>query len=450
MAASTPSFSGDDLERLSSQELFAELHSRLLERHVRAVLKRSPFYREKAAQAHFRLAGRAFLERFQELPFTDKKELMEEQQNHPPFGRLATAHTEASLQRVHLTSGSSGRPYYVALTKRDVHWNVISGRRAFRCAGVTPGDVIIHCLNYCMWAGGLTDHLSLEATGAAVIPFGVGNTKKLVEVIRALRPTAISCTPSYMSRLEVVLKDDFGLGPPELGLRKGLFGGEGGLQNPAFRSRLEQTWRIQAIDANYGMADVLSIFGAECRCRTGLHFHGQGILHLELIDPANGAVLPLEPGARGEMTLTTLRREAQPLLRYRTGDLITVLGNDLCPCGRRSLRFRVDGRADDMVVVRGINVYPAAIKQLLAENPLAYGGQFELVLESPPPFERPILRIEMAEAFRGDKGALAATLAKACHERLSFTPVVQVLPWGALPRTEGKTRYIRRQYKPAS
>jgi phenylacetate-CoA ligase len=435
----------DAIERLGQDEVFATVAAPALAKQLNRVLSDSPFYVDKIARSGMTKADAVRVENLHYWPFTCKAEVLAEQADFPPYGRLNTI--PESPMRIHLTSGTSGTPLFIALSAGDVANNLVSGRRAFRCAGLTQADTVVHCLNYCLWSGGLTDHLSLEAVGATVIPFGVGQTKRLIEIIRLLHPTAISCTPSYMARLEVVLREDFGMLPRDLGLRKGFFGGEGGLQNPAVRAAIESTWGISAVDANYGMAEVLSIFGAECSHRSGLHFHGQGILHLELIDPAKGNVLPLVAGATGEMTLTTLLREAQPLVRYRSGDLITILSGDLCSCGRRSLRFRVEGRTDDMIVVRGINVYPAAIKHLLAETPIQYNGQFELVLETPPPFERPLLRVELAEGFRGDEGALATRLAESCYDRLSFTPIVQMLPWGALPRTEGKTRYIRHAYK---
>jgi phenylacetate-CoA ligase len=298
-----------------------------------------------------------------------------------------------------------------------------------------------------MWAGGVTDHLSLEATGAAVIPFGVGNTSRLIETIRGLRPTAISCTPSYAARLELVLREEFSLAPRDLRLQKALFGGEGGLQDPSVRARIEDVWGMQAIDANYGMAEVLSIFGAECPERRGLHFHGQGLLYPELIDPDSLKPLPMAAGRVGELVVTNLIREAQPLIRYRTGDVITILGTEACPCGRRSLRFRVEGRSDDMIVVRGVNVYPSAVSRLLSQRPEWFTGEFEFVLNAPPPIDRPLLRVEVrVDVDSVNRGAIESFLVNACRRQLQFTPITSLIPLGALPRTEGKTKRIRRDY----
>jgi phenylacetate-CoA ligase len=436
-------------ETISASELFEKVEAPLLERQLHLLAMRSEFYRDKLERAGLKPEDACRLQNFTDLPFTEKREVLADQEAHPPFGSLPVTTDPGLLRRVHSTSGSTGRPFVVVLSERDVAETHDAGARAFRCAGVRPGDRVVHCLNYQLWAGGLTDHLSLEAAGATVVPFGVGNTHRLIETIRQLRVTTISCTPSYMRRLEQVLEAEFHLRPRDLGLKRGLFGGEGGLQDPAVRGRVEDVWGIQAMDANYGMADVLSIFGAECPARTGLHFHGQGILRLELIDPASGASLPLETGRTGEMVLTHLAREAQPLLRYRTRDVIRVTGlEEPCACGRRSLRFVVVGRSDDMVVVRGVNVYPGNIAGVLAEFGARLSGEYELVVESPPPVERPLLRVELSpQAQTGAPEDLAIRIALACAQRLSFTPRVDVLPNGSFPRTEGKTRRLRLAYQ---
>jgi phenylacetate-CoA ligase len=435
----------EQVERLTHDEVVATLDAQLLPRQVATVLRRSAFYREKLGAVGLTPDEPLGLEELGRLPFTTKEEVLADQVAHPPFGRLALG-DDLALSRVHVTSGTTGRQLLVVLTARDVQETAAAGARAFRCAGVVPGDSVVHCLSYCLWAGGVTDHLSLEAAGATVIPFGVGNTKKLIETIRLVRPTAISCTPSYMSRLQVVLREEFGLSPRDLGLQKALFGGEGGLQDPAVRGAIESTWGLRAMDANYGMADVLSIFGAECaERRGGLHFHGQGLLHVELIAPDTGAGRPCVAGAEGELVLTNLSRQAQPLIRYRTGDVVRVVATGGCECGRRSLRFAVAGRSDQMVVVRGVNVFPGAIASLLAEQRADFSGEFELVVEGPPPVERPLLRVELARpAGPAEQPALAARVVALCRERIGFTPRIELLAPGAFPRTEGKTRRVRR------
>jgi phenylacetate-CoA ligase len=435
----------DRLEALSQEECWEAVDRSLLEGQLRYVCGSSSFYREKFRRANLDL-GQVGVGSFPLLPFTTKEELLAEQTAYPPFGRLATGHEELPLRRVHMTSGSTGRPFYIALTENDISATVEAGRRALLCAGLDPDDRVVHCLNYCLWAGGLTDHLNLESTGATVIPFGVGNSKHLIRTILDLKPTAISCTPSYLSRLECLLTAEFGLEPASLGLKKAFLGGEGGLQHPGIRARIEEVWNIRAIDANYGMADVLSIFGSECGAREGLHFHGQGILHLELLEPGTGRILPVEEGRVGEMVLTNLRREAQPLLRYQSRDVIKIVSTRSCACGRRSFRFLVVGRTDDMIVVQGINIFPSAVAALLAGWPQGFSGEFEFVLGDSLPDERPLLRVEVARgAETTGQDDLRTGLLAALKERLSFTPLLELLRFGEFPRTEGKSKRVKRR-----
>jgi len=284
--------------------------------------------------------------------------------------------------------------------------------------------------------------MSLEATGATVIPFGVGNSRLLVKTILDLRPTAISCTPSYVSRLEVLLKGEFDMEPRQLGLRKAFFGGERGVQQPAFRKNIEEKWNMEAIDANYGMSDVLSIFGSECPARTGLHFHGQGLLFLELIDPLTSESRPITDGQIGEMVLTNLRREAQPLIRFRTKDIVRIERTGRCDCGRGSLRFSLIGRADDMITVRGVNVFPGVVANILASRREWFSGEFEFVISEAHLVETPLLRIELAGEAGPTQGAMEEYLLRRCRE-LSFTPRCEFLRFGDFARTEGKTRRVR-------
>lgn len=436
----------DFIEGLSYIECFQKVDINLLTQQLKNISENSLFYIEKYNKLGLDIKLITNLNTFSSLPFTDKDEIISEQHNYPPFGRLSRNVSAYNLRRVHVTSGSTGKPIYIVLTENDLIATVEAGRRAFLCAGITPGDTIIHCLNYSLWAGGLTDHMSLEATGATVIPFGVGNSKNLIHTIVNLKPTAISCTPSYLSRLEYLLEEEFQIAPQDLGLKKAFLGGEGGLQDPDVRFRIESIWKMSAIDANYGMADVLSIFGSECRERNGLHFHGQGILFFELIDPINNSILPVKSGQIGEMVLTNLRREAQPLVRFRTRDLVKIVSTDECLCGRKSFRFLVIGRTDDMIVVRGINVFPNAVANLLAKNPEWFSGEFEFLLDSPPPIDRPLLRVELGSRNAMNNNVLQTYLIQKCHEDLNFTPRLEFIRFGEFPRTEGKTRRVRKTF----
>lgn len=405
------------------------------------VMSHSAFYQNKLRDAE-RITTRAELAT---LPFTEKDELRASQETHPPFGNYLAA-SASSVARVHKTSGTTGRPLYIALTAGDIETTHECGARAYICAGLTRSDRVVHCLNYQLWAGGLTDHLSLERAGATVVPFGVGNTHLLLRTIRDLHVNAISSTPSYLVHLADIVRSELHIEPHELGLRKGFFGGEPGLQNPNVRGAIERTWNLRAMDANYGMADVLSIFGAECELRDGLHFHGQGALLVELIDPETLLPVEIETGARGELVYTNLTRRAQPLVRYRSHDAAEIVSAEPCACGRTSFRFRVLGRSDDMVHVRGVNVFPTAIAEALASFP-ELSGEFQILLDTPPPYNQLPLRVELAHNCDGETlFNLNAQLVRTLQERLNFRAAIDLVPHGTLPRSESKTSRVVRTF----
>ncbi len=270
------------------------------------VADRSPFFARL-------WAGRRVPERledFSALPLCDKAMLRESQAAHPPFGDYLAAAPEFVV-RLHRTSGTTGQAMNIAQTQADAAQTAEVGARCFRAAGLTLGTLTVHCLNYRMWMGGVSDHLALEAAGATVIPFGVGDSQLLVRTILDLKVAAIHCTPSYPAALERTLVEHFpGLAPRDLGLRLGLFGGEAGLDDPRFRARLESVWGFTARNANYGVSDVFSNFASQCRADNDLHFLGEDVLHAELIEPESGDPVPWQEGARGELVLTHLLREA--------------------------------------------------------------------------------------------------------------------------------------------
>ena len=277
------------------------------------------------------LPERLSLDGLQDLAFTDKEELRVSQAEHGPFGDYMACASD-QIVRMHRTSGTTGRPLQLAHSAKDVRVTAEVGGRAQFAAGLRPGDRVVHCLNYCMWTGGVTDHLTLEETGACVVPFGTGNSAMLLDTIAELGVTAISCTPSYPALLEGLMRDR-GRDPRELNLRLGLFGGEAGLDNPALRDRLHDVWGFAVRNANYGVPEVLSNFASQCGRTNDLHFHGGDALFVEIID-AEGARLPVTEGTTGELVCTHLAKECQPLVRFRTRDVITVTGAGACACGR--------------------------------------------------------------------------------------------------------------------
>jgi phenylacetate-CoA ligase len=387
------------------------------------------------------------LEALAELPFTNKEMLRQSQRDYPPFGDYLAAPPKAVI-RVHRTSGTTGTAMNLALSAKDAHETAMVGARAQSASGLGPGHRVVHCLNYRLWMGGFTDHTTLEATGATVIPFGVGETQSLVRTIQELKVTAISCTPSYPAVLERVIAEHFaGLKPRDLGLQLGLFGGEAGVDDPDFRKRLEATWGFQVRNANYGVSDVFCNFAGQTATSNDLHFVALDVLHPELIDPQSGAVRPWRDGERGELVLTHVSRECQPLVRFRTGDIIVLTGTAPAACGRTAPRFRVVGRSDDMVVVRGINAFPTQVAAVLNRNP-ALSREYRIVLDGPGPYDALPVEAELAEGNDAIPGGLSDAIAAEMKRALGLTARITLVPFGSLPRTEGKTRRVIRKDKP--
>ena len=423
---------------------FADLA--VLAAHRQALWDRQRAYVLAVSPLHRRVwAGKvppARLEALADLPLIDKAMLRDSQRAHPPFGDYLAA-PESKIARVHRTSGTTGTAMNLALSARDAHETAMVGARAQSAAGLGPGHRVVHCLNYRLWMGGFTDHTTLEATGATVVPFGVGESRLLVRTIRELGITAISCTPSYPAALERTLAEHFpGLKPRDLRLRLGLFGGEAGMDDPELRRRIADTWGMQPRNANYGVTDVFCNFAGQTEQDPDLHFMALDVLHPELVAPDSGAVLPWREGARGELVLTHLSRECQPLVRFRTGDIIELTGTGRAACGRTAPRFRVVGRSDDMVVVRGINVFPVQVAAVLNRE-TALSGEYRIVLGGPPPYDALPVEAELAEGA-APADALADAVAGAIKRDLGVTARLTLLPFGALPRSEGKTRRLIR------
>ncbi|RIY02803.1 phenylacetate--CoA ligase family protein [Aureimonas flava] len=403
------------------------------------VLAASDFYRDALRG----VSGKAVtLDGIAELPFTGKDELRLSQERLSPFGDHIACGADRVV-RVHRTSGTTGRALQVANSRRDVDTIARIGGRSQFCAGLRPGDRVVHCLNYCMWTGGVTDHMTLEETGACVVPFGVGNTRLLLDTIADLGVTAISCTPSYPALLEKLLRGE-GRDPRELKLRLGLFGGEAGLDNIEFRQSMEDVWGFGVRNANYGMSEVMSNFASQCEHSNDLHFHGADAVFVELIDAAGSAV-SIREGAVGELVCTHVEKECQPLLRYRTRDVVTVTGTGPCDCGRTTWRFRVTGRTDDMFNVRGINVFPTAVQTGVMSRPDLASGQFRIVLAGAGPWDRIVVRAEAAHGLdAADYAGAARALEAAIRQHAGASAEVTLLPPDSLPRTDGKTALIER------
>jgi phenylacetate-CoA ligase len=405
------------------------LEEELLVDQVERCWENAPFYRRKLADAGLRPEHIERLDDLRLVPFTTKEELRESQTEDPPFGEFLCA-DPIEVVRVHLSSGTTGKPVALAYTAKDARTSAQIGARAFWASGARPDDVVLHCLAYGFYTGGLSDHAAMEATGATVVPVGLGQSARLLELWHDLRPTALFSTltyPAYLAEAAV----ERGVEPRALRLRKLLVTGEPGGQMTATRRRLEELWGAEVGDS-YGLSDVWGTLAGECEERDGLHFCGQGGTLVELVELDGGDPVEIEPGAEGELVFTHLDREASPLLRFRSRDIATVTELE-CPCGRTGMRFRVVGRSDDMFRVRGVNVFPSAVEELLREEGV---DRFAILLERFP-VEPPVAIV--AEGVDGRENELAEVV----RARLSFTCVVRE---AALPRSEGKAKRLYRVY----
>jgi len=382
----------------------------------------SPFYAE-------RLRGVTDLS---QLPFTTKEELREGQRADPPFGPHLCA-PPAQLVRMHVTSGTTGEPVAVGFTRSDHEANSAVGGEAFRIAGLRADDVVAHCLNYALYAGGIADHMALEASGATVVPVGIGQSRRLLELIPRLGITAIFGTLSFPAYLAARARE-IGMEPRSLGIRHIVTAGEPGAGLAAVRTEIEAAWGASVVDT-FGMSDVWSTMGGACEQGEGLHLTVGEHAILELVDPESGEPVPLEDDAGGEFVWTHLRREASPLLRYRSADLGRVW-TSACPCGRTTPRIRIDGRRDDMLRVQAVNVYPQAIGAILSRD--ARLGRHCIVAEGDPIV--PPLRVYVEAPAGLDLDDLTGELQDTLRARFEITR----LDPGSLPVAEHKTRIVHR------
>ena len=389
----------------------------------------SSFWRERIAGRAGEVRGPADLPA---LPLVTKDELRADQAAQPPFGARLCAPGEA-LVRLHVTSGTTGEPVAIGFTRADREANSAIGGAAFAIAGVRTGDTVAHCLNYALYAGGVADHLALEASGATVVPVGVGQSARLLDLIPRLGITAIFGTLSFPAHLAARAREA-GLDPRALGLRHVVTAGEAGAGLGAVRREIERAWGATVSDS-FGMSDVWSTMAGECEAGAGLHLTTAGHAILELVDPDSGAPVVLADDAAGELVWTHLRREASPLLRYRSGDLGRVWTSP-CACGRTEPRIHIDGRRDDMLRVQAVNVHPSAIGAVLAE--LEGLGRHAVVADGDPVVAP--LRVYVEAGAGAPLDHAAAELRRRLRTRFE---VIGLAP-GTLPVAEHKTRTVYR------
>jgi phenylacetate-CoA ligase len=405
------------------------------------LFERSPFYRAKLAAVGFDHAAAAGgLDQLAQLPFTDKHELRATCTPENPIGAHQCATTDEIVQ-IYLTSGTTGTPSYIPLTACDVENWVTAATRSYAASGVTAGQRIISSHNAGPFVAGAA-LASFQRLGLCHIPIGTANTERLLTAIDRLQPQAAVLTPSYAAYL-IESAADHRIDLRGSSVERVLVAGEPGGGEAAFRDTLEWGWDAQVTE-EMGIGDIGASLWGECEHRDGMHFGARGIVYPELIDPETGAARPLDDGASGELVLTHLRQRAAPLLRFRTGDHI-VVSHGPCPCGRTSPRIRCIGRTDDMLTVRGVNVFPSAVREVINSFAPSVSGHILLRPRAPGAKQDPPLPVSVELA----QGALAnTTLADEIAERLHSTLIVparvELVPWRSLGRSQNKSKLVER------
>jgi phenylacetate-CoA ligase len=423
----------ESLERLQLQRLQASLCDAW--DHV-------PWQRERLRKAGLAQAqDLRSLADLPQLPFTVKSDL----RDHYPFGLFARPVEQ--LARVHASSGTTGKPTVVGYTAQDLsNWADLMARSLY-AAGARPGDVVHNAYGYGLFTGGLGAHDGATRLGAPVVPVSGGATERQVTLIMDFGARVLCATPSYALAIAEVAEQQ-GVDLRNSALRVGLFGAEP--WSEAMRREIEARIGLRAVDI-YGLSEIMGPgVACECEARNGLHGWEDHFL-FEVIDPGSGAALP--DGQAGELVITTLTKQALPMLRYRTRD-ITRLARTPCACGRTHVRIlRVTGRNDDMLIIRGVNVYPSQIEAVLVGRP-GIAPHYQLVLERHGALDHVSLEVEALPAVAAqDYPHLAADAGHHIKSLVGITAEVRVMAPGTIARSQGKAvrvRDLRPKVRPTS
>ncbi len=409
-----------------------QLEKRQLKR-LRATLKNAydnvPFHRKKLDEEGIRTRDIRSLRDLAGLPFTLKSDL----RDHYPFGLFARP--RSALARLHASSGTTGKPTVVGYTRADIATWARLMARSLACAGVRPGDLVHNAYGYGLFTGGLGAHYGAERLGATVVPISGGGTERQVALLQDFAARVLCATPSYALNIaEVAEREGIDLRAGRLEI--GIFGAEP--WSEAMRAEVELRLGIKAVDI-YGLSEIMGPgVAVECEAREGLHGWEDHFL-FEIIDPGSGQ--PLPEGATGELVITTLTKQALPMIRYRTRD-ITRLTREPCACGRSHVRIRrITGRNDDMLIIRGVNVYPSQIEAVLVGLP-GLAPHYQLVLERRGTLDELTVEVEAA-AQNLSFGDLERQVGHHIKSRVGVTAAVVVKKPGEVPRSQGKAVRVR-------
>ncbi len=410
-----------------------ELKLKRLGATLRRVYESVPFYRRAMDDGGIKPEDVRSLEDLSNLPFTAKGDL----RNHYPFGMLAVPLEE--VVRVHASSGTTGDPTVVAYTRNDLEtWSELVAR-FITATGVTEKDVVQVAFGYGLFTGGFGLHYGAEKIGATVVPASSGGSERQLKLMKDFRTTAVVCTPTYALHLAEVM-EEIGMSADELALRVGLFGAEP--WSEGVRREIESRLHISATD-NYGLSEVIGPgVSGECTEKDGLHIFEDHFIP-EVIDPETEE--PLGYGEKGELVLTTLTKEALPVIRYRTRD-ICYLDDSPCGCGRTLVRMsRVSGRTDDMLIIRGVNVFPSQVETVLLE---VEGTEpyYQLVVSKNGALDHLEVRVEVSEQLFADEMRKLEELRERIRRRLEsvlgLSPKVTLVEPRTIERSTGKAKRV--------
>ncbi|MGP4025905.1 phenylacetate--CoA ligase family protein [Actinomadura sp. 3N407] len=408
-----------------------------LRAHLELLPGRSPFYADLFAAHGVGPAALESLDDLRKLPFTGKDALRESQAAAPPLGRHAGVGM-AEVIRVHASTGTTGTPSWVGVTRKDAEAWTEMVARAFTTMGAAREDVVLHGAGLTLFVGGLPIRDAIERIGSTMVPIGTGASEKALVALDALGVTALHATPSYIRYLAEYVRDR-GRDPREFGIRKIFVGGEPGGGEPAFRRHVEREWGGRVTEG-LGNADMAPVLFGEAPGSGGMRFTGGRHVVVELIDPESGEPVDAEPGASGELVYTSVDRECCPLVRFRTRDRIVVTG--LAADGAPLIRCV--GRTDDMLIVLGVNVFPTAVRDLVQTLYPRTSGVVQIVRPDGGPRVEPPLRVEAEWGDEpGDHERLRRDLEDLIRSRLTVPAAVTLVPPGSIERSEMKSRLIR-------
>ncbi len=407
---------------------------------IEYLFERSRFYRNKLERAGFATHGAVgALDAIEGVPLTEKDELRASRSADEPIGAHRTAERQ-DIVRIYSTSGTTGTPSYIPLTAADLEVWVRTSARSYAASGIKRGERIVSTYNAGPFVAGAALG-AFDRLGLCHIPVGSGNTERLMAAVDLLKPTVVAMTPSYALHL-AEWAERRGMDLAKSSVTRVMVAGEPGGGEPAMRAKLEAGWGASVTEA-MGIGDISVSLWGECEEKAGMHFSGRGFVHFELIDPGTGGAKPLVDGAEGELVLTHLVNRSAPLLRFRTRDHVR-LSVGRCACGRTSPRVRCIGRTDDMLIVRGVNVFPSAVREVVNEFAPAVAGVIVIRPRAPGVRQEPPLPVKVELAPGADTDGLSERIRARLRDKLLVTTEIELAPSGSLPRSEYKSKLVEK------